>query len=115
MKYIKRFEDVEDLPEFGDYIQIKISSTKYDWQEYINNTIGKVYGIIGRNEDSFDYDHDMVAVRYENPPKYAKRWMSFNFYGEDEYTRNFSVERIAAYGKTIEELNMKLIVNKFNL
>jgi hypothetical protein len=115
MKYLKRFEDINDYPEYGDYIQIKINSMNDDWREYVNNTIGEVYGIIGKNADGFDDDHDMVAVKYDNPPEYVKRWMTFNFYGNDEYTRDFSVERIVAYGKTLEELNMKLRANKFNL
>jgi len=103
MKYIKKFEQNIDLPERGDYVLMNsygISEVEYfvthNYGVYLNAYIDKL------TKDP------KIRVRYENIPGNIAL-----FFHDDTIT--FDMELLVAYGKTIEELEMKLKANKFNL
>jgi len=109
MKIFKFYENIEDELTVGDYILMKIdihnSMLKYDKiiEHFINNTIGEVF--------RFNIDKGVI-VSYENVPNDIKSYFSNK---NDLYFRNFDIDRIVEYGKTIEELKMKLETKKFNI
>lgn len=123
MKYLKKFENINDTePEVGDYILIKVNLQEYGKKEiinnFINNTIGKVYKIY----------NDDIRVSYENIPDEIKGWFSKPIYtpslkfinaikgvGEGEYTRLFSKDRIVVFSKNKKDVEPYIQANKYNL
>jgi len=111
MKILKFYESLTNDLEIGDYVLIKIDISKYtqkqiDTENFINNTIGKIYNI-----DNSHVNTD-IYVLYENIPESIKSYFK-NMNGV--YIRSFDIDRIVEHGKTIEELKMKLETNKFNI
>ena len=68
MKYIKKFENITDEPQIGDYVLIKIHLIEYkkknEVNAFINNTIGVIIYIS-------DID---IRVQYDNIPDNIKDW-----------------------------------------
>ena len=99
---IKIFEDYNNKPEVGDYVLINYK-VKYDkdFESFINNNIGLLSVV--------DFKNNEIEVEYENvPEKIKKIW----FYNNNVV---FNISDIVEYGKTIEELEIKLKINKYNL
>jgi len=103
MKYIKKFESTQDLPEVGDYVLMNSYDTNV-LVDFINNN----YGIfINSYVDKLSVK-PKIRVRYENIPG------SIDLFFHDG-TRTFDLDLLVAYGKTIEELELRLKAKKFNL
>lgn len=109
MKILKFYEDLTDDMKVGDYALMKIvdrnSFIPSDnvFYKYINTTIGKICNIRKYNG---------INILYENVPDDIK-----GYFGNSDglYERNFKFSEIVEYGRTIEELKMKLETNKFNI
>jgi hypothetical protein len=99
---IKIFEEYNNKPEVGDYVLInyKIKYDK-DFESFINNNIGKLFEV--------DFKFNEIEVEYENVPENIKKIWFYN------NTVVFNISDIVEYGKTIEELELKLAINKYNL
>lgn len=121
---IKRFnENLQDIPVVGDYVLAKIdvsnSSLVYkdELMKFVNNTIGQISKIRINMGD--------IVVVYDNVPNKIKSWFNFTGYDNDNdsngnkynvlYSRSFDFDRIVMFGKTIEEVELKMISNKYNL
>jgi hypothetical protein len=108
MKYLKRFESVV-FPEVGDYV---IFNTNYTNDEhfirlsnFLNNNLGIIDKIYIPN-----YDEKYCAdVKYDNIPEDLK--ISFRKDG----TIDTRLNKIYAYGKTPEDVKMKVKAKKYNL
>ncbi len=108
MKYIKKFENIKDLPEVGDYILMKYD-TKNDSNTSINNLkkfIDNTIGIV--NELDYGSNTFYPRVKYENIPENIK-----NFFIDD--LKRFNVVSIVDYDKDLETLKYKIEANKFNI
>jgi hypothetical protein len=99
---IKIFEEYNNKPEVGDYVLInyKIKYDK-DFESFINNNIGKLFEV--------DFKFNEIEVEYENVPENIKKIWFYN------NTVVFNISDIVEYGKTIEELELKLASKKYNL
>jgi len=102
MKYIKTFEKHINLPEDGDYILMNTYGT-YDVKNFITSSIGRVVSVYP--DDVVDYK---IRVKYENIPDNIELFFK-------DGTRIFDIELLIAYGKTEEELKIKIEANKFNI
>ena len=103
MKYIKKFESTQDLPEVGDYVLMNSYDTNV-LVDFINNN----YGIfINSYVDKLSVKQKII-VRYENIPG------DIDLFFHDG-TRTFDLDLLVSYGSTIEELKMRIESNKFNL
>ncbi len=103
MKYIKKFESTQDLPEVGDYVLMNSYGID-NVVDFITNN----YGIFLNSYVDKLSVKPKIRVRYENIPG------DIDLFFHDG-TRTFDIDLLIAYGKTIEELEMKLKTKKFNL
>lgn len=114
MKYIKTFElfyDINNYPKIGDYVLINVDYFNNKvFNEFINNTIGVVFDIqIYSDMGIRDTEHDEVIVIYdENIPDD----MDLFFFNKK---RAFKMHRIVEFGKTPEELELKIASKNYNL
>ena len=118
MKYLKLFEQQDSEPKVGDYVLIhtNMSKSEYRWiliSNFINNTIGQIVSIIPDTTSSYGgiiVGH--IEVKYTNIPKGTETWfISLN----NTYTRCFNKGQIVAFGKTPEEVEIKLNAKKYNV
>ena len=111
MKILKFYENIEYDFEVDDYVLVKINITsiilknRIEINNYINNTIGKVY--------KFNNEKHIIYVLYENVPENIQHY--FNKKGNSNFYRGFDFDRIVEHSKTIDELKMKLKTKKFNI
>ena len=106
MKYIKTFENtIMDFPKYGDYIKIVDDSKSADLSIYLEIHMGKV----------LDYGNDIVLVAYkEKPEESILRYFDYNKERND-YSKVFSGQKILGFAKTIKELELKIMITKYNL
>jgi len=110
MKILKFYESLTDDVKIGDYALMKIAvynsfvTSDKIYYKYINTTIGKICNIRKYNG---------INISYENVPYEIKGYFCNN--SDGLYERNFSNDELFEYGKTIEELQLKLQTKKFNI
>ena len=117
MKYIKIYEENNDLPEIGDYVIC--TTTKIDYTslvKFLNSNIGQVIDANDTHagdrissypgKDSVYFRH---PVKYENVPKDLR-----TVFNEDNY-RFIKKKEFLYHSKNREDLESILIANKFNL
>ncbi len=111
MKYIKTYENMNKLPEIGDYVLMKINLTEYEHKDeinnYINNTIGKIINIYPSTDD--------IRIKYDNIPNNIKSWFRDHKNYKNYYSRILRIDKIVAIGKTPEEVILNRDINKYNL
>jgi hypothetical protein len=109
MKYIKTYENMNKLPEIGDYVLMRVNlkeySKKEDVNKFINNSIGQVMKIYPENEE--------VRVKYYNIPDNIKDWFLYDSF-KKTYSRVFNTNRIVDI-KTKEDFDLYNNQNKYNL
>lgn len=118
---IKRFnENSQDIPEVGDYVIMNVAiSNGQDKREeiknYVNNTVGKIINIrTSENGKNVFHPYRDIVVVYEKVPSEIKNWFSYDRIGK-YYYRTLSEKMLIAFGKTIEEVELKMRSNKYNL
>jgi len=105
MKYIKKFEDLEDeLPKVGDYVIIETHTFDDDFDDFINNTIFKVVKCWKDREGHYE-----VRLKCNYVPK---KFSIYFFEGNEIIYWASIIKEIA---KTRKELEVKLSANKYNL
>ena len=107
MKYIKTFENIENLPEIDDWVIMKTLSSHNIVKNFINNTIGEVVNLDKTNIQNID-----ITVMYYDIPEDFKKLMNVD---SDVYVREFRSNQIVEFAKTKEELELKLQSNKYNI
>ena len=113
MKHLKYFEN-RKLIKVGDYVLIKtrksynILDKIIKSKEFVDSNIGVCLGISGRADPQ-------IRVKYDNIPFYIQSY--FNMFDEenDIGSRTFDIDQVVVYGKTIEELELKIQMIKYNL
>ena len=109
----KIFENIPNntQPKVGDYVLLKTNSQTYKDSEivnnFINNTIGKIIILSG----------DLITVKFDNVPLKIEDYFSKEYgrYGDITYSRVFLDNRIVAFGSTIEEVELKVRTEKYNI
>ena len=114
MKYIKNFENVDDLPQVGDYILVKFNSNVTGASiEFIEKTIAKVT----------ETDGKWFRFAYKDVPENIKTYFAdIGSYHKDYYGYRYRYYRgleypdyVEEFGKTEEELKLKLDAKRYNL
>lgn len=116
MKYLKTYESL-DMPEIGDYVICKDHSFDQEENEEFSNMIGQIVdknsfnfnelGMIFHNAQQYEY-----FVKFKEIPEYSDS----EFYKtNDGYIRPFFRTEIKFSAKTIDELELKKEVEKYNL
>ena len=109
MKFLKYYENITDELEVGDYILLHLDiRTSYSgddmiYKNFINTTIGKICRL---------HKYNGINILYEKVPDIIRSYFVNN---GDSYERNFNFNSIFEYGKTIEELKLKIEAKKFNI
>lgn len=108
MRHIKRYKNL-NIPKIGDYIIVKVD---HEWLkdfeslcEFLESNIGKVIGYIPDYDDSIR----AVKIKYYNIPEKLKK------YFPSTETKTSQLKYIVAYGKTPEEVRIKVAANKYNI
>ena len=97
----KIFEDLKKYkPAINGYVLIN-SGIKTKAGEFMDNNIGEIIGI----------GSSSMKVRYTNIP-YKIRYA---FDMGEKGCRFFNIDQIVEYAPTVEELEMKLATNKYNI
>lgn len=115
MKYLKKFENVEE-PEIGDYVLMSIQHKKDYYSayiEFIENNIGEIVSKVG----------NIIEVRYyvDTYEEFIMlrthfRYISYDFENNEYYFSNIFYENnILEIGKTKEEVELKKEIKKYNL
>lgn len=111
MKHLKTYENI-NKPQEGDYVVLKINvspalSYYKEINNFINNTIGKVIRV----------KNNIIVTTYTDVPKGVINYFTkkYDNYGNIKYTREFDTNRINIIGSTIEDVEMKINTNKFNI
>jgi hypothetical protein len=123
MKYIKKFEDLQFLPQVGDYVLVKIDVSKSFMKkkeklmDFVNNTIGQIISVQPDSTDMWgNIKEGDVKVKYIDVPENIEDW--FEMIPNKKYyigLRNFTKDQVVAFGKTEEEVKQKVQSNKFNI
>lgn len=106
---LKIFENINNIPEIGDYVKVNLTDYFGVFSlgaiNFINYNIPKNINYI------FNTNNELSAIRvkYDNIPENFKRLFDKNG------TIILRLEAIECFGKTIEELELKLKSNKYNL
>jgi len=116
----KLFES-ERKPEVGDFVLLKLPEAKKDMQfpwlfdfvynkvNFINNNIGKIV-YVGKTRINVEYDNIPKELTTEENPY-------FNLYfpqNKNKGWKDFSINYINEYGKTKEEIKMRIIAKEQN-
>lgn len=109
MRFIRKFENFNNEIEVGDYVIIgkkDYLNNAEDYEEFLN-FLNNNYGIV----TNIIYRSNRIVVKYNNiPDNIKKRWFSSN-----NNMRFFDIDRVIAYGKTKEELDLKLSSEKYKI
>ncbi len=114
MKYLKTYEDINNEPQVGDYVICGVpgirESDNPDMFNFIKNTIGQIVKI-----ENSDTAYPTYYVHYNNIPEYLKfdsrKSPSLSIFNEEPFRR----KNITYWSKNKEELELKIIANKYNL
>ena len=115
MKYIKTFENIKE-PEIGDYVLMTIENKKGFYPAYtsfIENNIGEILSRVGNRIEVRYY-----VSTYEEFSKMQThfRYISHDFEENEYYFSNiFYVNSVLEFGKTKEEVELKVSTKKYNL
>lgn len=129
MKHLKKFNENTSKPKIGDYVLIETDSSNKKIVDFINNTIGKIIHIDDNKIDIWgNISIGDILVKYDNVP-FNRGSANINWFIElnpniedtcvrhygIQYGRHFHPNRIVEFGKTREELEIKLQAKKYNL
>ena len=117
MKYLKEFENSNLKYKVGDYVLIKstmiLSRNKLyvKSKEYVHTHIGKIVHIVTVNTSDYLNDMNDVKIEYVDVPKKIQCFFEKGMYQTYKYE---DIERFAT-PEEIEEYELKVLTNKFNM
>jgi len=119
MKYIKRFENLEE-PEIGDYVLLQVNRNfSNDYKNFINNNIGEIVSIDKNTYTKarhFEIRYYIDTFEEFSKMKDSFRYISFDVENEEYYFSNlFNPDYVVEFGKTKEEVELKIATKKYNL
>ena len=108
MKYIKKFKNI-DSPEVGDYVIFNTNYVNDETYIKLGKFLNDNLGIIDKKYKPNYGEKYRIEVKYDNIPEDLKN--SFRRNG----TIDFREDMIYEFGKTPEEVYMKVNAKKYNL
>jgi hypothetical protein len=108
----KIFEDNTQM-KVGDYVLIHTTSTIPGVKEFINNNIGVLEKIEEDKNDMWGHvRRGNITIRYDDVPDEIIGWFTIN---GDAFYRQFDKDQVVTFGKTPEEVEIKISSDKYNL
>jgi len=106
MKYLKSFENLQNIIKYGYYVTIKTPDDYHsiDYNEFLKYHIGRVELIDG----DFRLCYIYVNFIFNNNDTKEIR-TQFN------YLQPFNINKVDLYAPTLEELKIKIKTKKYNL
>lgn len=105
----KVFENINNIPDIGDYIKVNLTDYFGDFSleciNFINNNICTNVNYIFNTNNQIS----AIRVKFYNIPENSKTKFDKND------TIRLRLDAIQGFGKTIEELELKLNSQKYNL
>ena len=106
MKYIKKYENVEE-PQVGDYVLMRTDSKNIDYRNFLKNNVGQIIEM----ESDFH-----MSVKYENVPiKFIKMGLFVWSSVEQEYYHTFNKRKMLVFSDNPNDLELKFQMRKYNL
>jgi len=97
MRYIKKFENMSNDPQIGDYIIVKSDMfMKGEYSIFLDNNIGIIS----------DVQKNIVVVDFYNYPGYKN---------DEKSSRVFNIKEILYYSPNKQDLEAILVSKKYNL
>ena len=106
MKYIKQFENISKDPKVGDYVICEEGNPEL--KEFIENNIGQICRIY---TEKYNPIYPKYYIKYDNIPDDLKGFSILN----GIKVRIIFSHNILFYSNSIEELELKISANKYNL
>lgn len=112
MRYIKEFENISKEPQIGDYVfcSEQVGNKLDDLDIFLENNIGQIVSIEDRYIKPTKVKECSYFVKYDNIPDNVKD--VFSFYDD---CRIMVLEEIKFYSSNREEVELKIMANKYNL
>lgn len=111
----KIFENNSKL-EVGDYVLMSTNAPNEIIKEYINNTIGQIEKVFPDKRDIWNnVSVGNIVVKYKNVPNGYEEWFKREYSKKGTFLRQFHPNKVVAFGKTPEEVELKLNTDKYNL
>ena len=116
MKYIKRFEELNNEPELGDYVICSEFpendyDTYYEIDKFLTNNVGRYVKNVEDDDLVEDY---FYIIEYENVPDYL-----FLYFPEEKGVKNrcrrLNRKSIIDFSKDKEELEAKISAKRYNI
>lgn len=104
MKYIKKFENLENKLEIGDYV---LCEEKLD-HEYTTDIIMENFSSTHIGKYVANKDDNICLIEYKKIPDIIKDYFDGN-------NRQILIEEIKYFSKNKKELELILVTNKYNL
>ena len=101
MKYIRKYEELDE-PKIGDYVILNVAYLSKEWQDFINNTPGK---IIKKNGG-------IIKVKYTN---FSNNIQDALTVGNERGVYVTTTSSIVVFAPTIKEVKLKFSANKYNI
>jgi hypothetical protein len=101
LKYIKLFDNKNPNLKIGNYVLVNVNYP--DLIYFINNNIGQIVEISGTHNDDLS-----LRIKYNNIPNDIKIFFRYD-------TRWFEPSEIIYIGKTIEDVELQIDTNKYNI
>jgi asparagine N-glycosylation enzyme membrane subunit Stt3 len=105
MKYIKKYETIQDDPKVDDYVLCEERTTDDDVRSYIETHVGQIIEIEDKLKTIYNY-----KVFYKNSNRY---------FGNNGNCRSMDRDEIIYFSENIEDvkayLKIKNTANKFNI
>ena len=104
MKYIKKFENLKNKLEIGDYV---LCEEKLD-HEYTTDIIMENFSSTHIGKYVANKDDNICLIEYKKIPDIIKDYFDGN-------NRQILIEEIKYFSKNKKELELILVTNKYNL
>jgi len=122
MKHIKEFENIQETPQIGDYVLCQETlNDNTDVHNFLSNNIGKIIKISEANTDDYWPGKSIFRthlVEFNTEPNRNRTYMDFTRKNKNmntTYFKSFNKKQIVAFGKTINEVELKLAQKKYNI
>ena len=111
MKYIKKFEDLSEEPEEGDYV-IAYEEPHESYPQLLYDFVNNNAGLVVRKYEP-KYSPVTLDVKYKNVP-YELKHLYF-FMDETKTVRSFPMDCIVEFAPTVKQLFAKITAKKYNI
>lgn len=110
MKYIQIYENYNKTPKIGDYILVNVDFKGNEYQNFVNNNVGKIKNIkLSKNIPN----ERLATVEYRNIPDSIL--YRFDGYDLSKNVTQIVVDDIIEWSKTKKEMQVMLSGKKYNL